>query len=97
MSALARLEIVPGTEGYSEDAELLIPRYEGVAFTEKYKSVLRHGPAPANRRIFDVTAEETIELALRNGLKEILYAQTESVQPTNREAGVMWTWLAFRK
>lgn len=208
MSALTQSKIVPGTEGYSEDAESLIPRYEGVSFIEKYKAVLhllptkaskildigagtggdaawlatkghcilaieptdqlretgarlhlssqiewlddslpmllktmarkevfdlalvtavwthldekerkqamsniaallkpgallimslRHGPAPANRRTFEVTAEETIELAQRDGLRESLYVRTESVQPTNRQAGVMWSWLAFQK
>jgi len=208
MSALTQSKIVPGTEGYSEDAESLIPRYEGVSFTEKYKAVLhllptkaskildigagtgvdaawlatkghcilaveptdplreagatlhlsseiewlddslpmllktmarqevfdlvlvtavwahlaekerkqamsniaallkpsallimslRHGPTPPNRRAFEVTAEETIELAQRDGLREILYTQTESAQPTNRQAGVMWSWLVFQK
>lgn len=208
MSALTRSKIVPGIEGYSEDAESLIPRYEGVPFTEKYKAVLhllptkaskildigagtgvdaawlatrghcilaveptdplreagaklhpssqiewlddslpmllktmarkevfdlvlvtavwahlaekerkqamsniaallkpgallimslRHGPTPANRRVFEVTAEETIELAQRDGLREALYTRTESAQPINRQAGVMWSWLAFQK
>ncbi|MGY6275280.1 class I SAM-dependent methyltransferase [Methylomonas sp. MgM2] len=57
---------------------------------------LRHGPTPAGRRAFEVTAEETIELARRDGLKEVLYVRTESAQPINRQAGIMWSWLAFR-
>lgn len=208
MSALTRSKIAPGTEGYAEDAEALIPRYEGVSFTEKYKAVLhllpetaskildigagtgvdaawlatkghcilaveptdalrkagtklhpssqiewlddslpmlhktmahnavfdlvlvtavwvhlaekermqamsnivallkpgsflimslRHGPSPANRRVFEVTAEETMALAEQNGLMTSLYAQTESAQQINRQTGVTWSWLAFQK
>lgn len=208
MSNLAQSNIVPGTEGYSEDAESLITRYESVSFVEKYRAVLhllpanasdildigsgtgvdaawlaakghrvlavepttplreaaaklhpsnqiewlddslpalsktmsrkeafdlvlvtavwahlaekerqqaisniavllrpgaflimslRHGPAPASRRIFDVSAVETIELARRFSLREDLHLLTASVQPINRQAGVTWTWLAFQK
>lgn len=200
--------LIPGTEGYSEDAEWLIPRYESVSFPEKYRAVLhmlpskpsmildvgagtgidsawlamnghnviavepvaafreagiklhpsskiewlddslpalskivprneifdvvlvaavwshlaphervqamasitallksgailvmsiRHGPAPANRRVFDVSSEETIELAIVNGFSVILKVQTLSVQQINRQAGVTWSWLVFKK
>lgn len=200
--------IVPGTEGYSEYAEWLIPQYESVPFVEKYKAVLhllptkaseildigagtgadaawlatkghyvlaveptgllreageklhpsnqiewledslpmlsktmgrekafdlvlviavwahlaeterqqamfniaallrpdallimsiRHGPAPTSRRIFEVSAEETIELAQRHSLKVTLHLLTASVQPINRQAGVTWSWLVFQK
>lgn len=57
---------------------------------------LRHGPAPANRRVFEVTAEETMALARRDGLKELLYVRTQSALPINQQAGVMWSWLAFQ-
>lgn len=208
MSNVMQSNIVPGTEGYSEDEESLIPRYESVPFVEKYKAVLhllpteaseildigagtgadaawlatkghyvlaveptdplreageklhpsnqiewlddslptlpktmarkeafdlvlvtavwahlaeterqqamvnvaallrpgallimslRHGPAPASRRIFEVSAEETIELAQRHSLKEILHLLTGSAQAINRQAGVTWSWLAFQK
>lgn len=208
MPVLTQSKIVPGTEGYSEDAESLIVRYEVVPFTEKYEAVLhllpakaskildlgagtgvdaawlatkghcilaveptnsfreagarlhpsnhiewlddslpmllktmvrkeafdvvlvtavwthlaekernqamsnittllkpgallimslRHGPAPKNRRIFEVTAEETIELAQQNGLEIALNVRTESTQPINRQSGVKWSWLAFQK
>ncbi len=201
-------KIVPGTQGYSEDAESLIPRHESVSFVEKYNAVLhllpakassildisagtgvdaawlstkghrvlaveptdairkagaerhpssqidwlddslptltrtmarkeafdlvlvtavwvhlseierqqalpnivallrpsallimslRHGPAPANRRVFSVTAGETIELAQQNGLRRVLHQQTQSTQPINRQTGVMRSWLAFQK
>ncbi|HJU71348.1 MAG TPA: methyltransferase domain-containing protein [Paucimonas sp.] len=199
--------VIPGTEGYIEDAELLIPRYESVSFLDKYKAVahlfpkkqskildigagtgvdaawlaakghcvlaveptspfrhaaaslhpsnriewlddslphlhktrtrresfdlvlvtavwmhlsaqerqqamsnianllkpsaflvisLRHGLAPSNRRVFDVSAEETIELAQKNGLLKKLYQRTESVQSINRQAEVTWSWIAFQ-
>lgn len=208
MPRLAPLSTVPGTEGYAEDAEALIPRYEGVSVADKYKAVLhllpvcainvldigagtgvdaswfakqghsvlaveptkafresgealhpsdqiewlddslpdltetrkrnarfnlvlvtavwshlaegerrramfnvaellehggllilslRHGSAPPNRRVFEVTAEETIELGQQNGLKISLLKRTESVQALNRNAGVTWSWLVFQK
>lgn len=56
---------------------------------------LRHGPVPAGRRMFDVSSTETIELARRHGLKPVLDVRTESIQESNRAAGVTWTRLAF--
>lgn len=58
---------------------------------------LRHGRAPANRRMFDVTAEETVDLAEREGLRNTLYLRTESTQLTNRLAEVMWSRLVFQR
>jgi protein-L-isoaspartate O-methyltransferase len=58
---------------------------------------LRHGPVPPRRRMFEVSAEETIELAQPHGLHPILNMQTPSIQLLNRIAGVNWTRLAFRK
>jgi 2-polyprenyl-3-methyl-5-hydroxy-6-metoxy-1,4-benzoquinol methylase len=58
---------------------------------------LRHGPVPAGRRMYPVGAEETVALAAINGLEALLVQQTPSVQPSNRQAGVTWTHLAFRK
>ncbi|MGR4868359.1 class I SAM-dependent methyltransferase [Variovorax sp. LARHSF232] len=57
---------------------------------------LRHGPVPVGRRMFEVSAEETIELARQHGLQPVLHVKTESVQASNRAAGVNWTRLAFR-
>lgn len=56
---------------------------------------LRHGPVSEGRRMFDVSAQETIELAEAHGLRPVLDLQTESVQPANRSTGVTWTRLAF--
>jgi SAM-dependent methyltransferase len=58
---------------------------------------MRHGPVPAGRRMFEVSSEETIELALAQGLQPVLNVLTESSQQRNRLAGVTWTNLAFRK
>jgi SAM-dependent methyltransferase len=56
---------------------------------------LRHGPVPDGRRMFEVSAEETILLAQSCGLQEILNVRAQSVQLANRDAGVTWTHLAF--
>ncbi|HUK00120.1 MAG TPA: class I SAM-dependent methyltransferase [Stellaceae bacterium] len=56
---------------------------------------IRHGPAPPARPTFDVSAEETIELARAQGLAVRANLRTESVQEANRRAGVTWTRLAF--
>jgi len=71
-------------------ASLLAP--EGVIVLS-----LRHGPVPAGRRMFQVSGDETIELAEPHGLKPVLNVRTESIQAHNRAAGVTWTHLAFRR
>lgn len=54
---------------------------------------LRHGPVPAGRRMFDVSAEETIALAAAEGLALVLRIDH---QPSPlRQPGVHWTRLAF--
>jgi SAM-dependent methyltransferase len=58
---------------------------------------LRHGPIPEGRRMFEVSAEETIRLANINGLRTVLNVQTESIQLANRHMGVTWSRLAFVK
>jgi SAM-dependent methyltransferase len=58
---------------------------------------LRHGPVPQGRRMFDVTAQETIALAEEQGLHALLNERSESIQESNRAAGVTWTRLAFRR
>ncbi|NML30321.1 class I SAM-dependent methyltransferase [Paraburkholderia antibiotica] len=58
---------------------------------------LRHGPVPTGRRMFDVSADETIRLASAQGLRLVRELRTASVQPGNREQGVSWTRLAFDK
>ena len=57
----------------------------------------RHGPVPPGRRMFEVSAEETIELARMQGLHPVLNLRAESSQEANRAAGITWTNLAFVK
>jgi SAM-dependent methyltransferase len=56
---------------------------------------LRHGPIPPGRRMFDVSAQETIALAAREGLSCIVNTVTASVQADRPD--VTWSRLAFRK
>jgi len=58
---------------------------------------IRHGPVPAGRRMFEIPAEETIELAQMQDLHPVLNLRTESRQEANRVAGITWTNLAFVK
>jgi SAM-dependent methyltransferase len=58
---------------------------------------LRHGPIPPGRRMFNVSAEEMIELARTHGLQAVLNLSVESSQEQNRIAGITWTKLAFVK
>jgi SAM-dependent methyltransferase len=55
---------------------------------------LRHGPIPPGRRMFEVSAEETIALAQRSDLFCTLKREAES---SLRQPGVSWTRLAFHK
>jgi SAM-dependent methyltransferase len=56
---------------------------------------LRHGPIPPGRRMFEVSAEETIALATREGLRCVVNTITASVQAGKPD--VTWARLAFRK
>jgi SAM-dependent methyltransferase len=56
---------------------------------------LRHGPVPAGRRMFDVAAEETMELAAAEGLS--LTLKVERQDGLFGRPGISWTRLAFSK
>ncbi|SEK05409.1 class I SAM-dependent methyltransferase [Paraburkholderia diazotrophica] len=58
---------------------------------------LRHGPIPDGRRMFDVSAEETVQLAKAHGLQPIHVVRSESVQRSNQRMNVTWTRLVFAK
>jgi SAM-dependent methyltransferase len=58
---------------------------------------IRRGPVPPGRRMFEVSAEETIALAGNEGLRPVLNLRSESSQEKNRAAGVSWINLAFMK
>ncbi len=54
---------------------------------------LRHGPVPAGRRMFDVSADETITLASREGLA--LTLRLDNQASAFARTDVTWTRLAF--
>lgn len=54
---------------------------------------LRHGPVPAGRRMFEVSAAETRELAARHGLATILDSEAPAILGG---PSVWWSRLAFR-
>jgi SAM-dependent methyltransferase len=58
---------------------------------------LRHGPVPPGRRMFTVSAEETVGLAEPEGLSLVLIRETPSVLRANQRVGISWTRLAFVK
>ncbi|KWF57396.1 class I SAM-dependent methyltransferase [Burkholderia pseudomultivorans] len=58
---------------------------------------LRHGPVPDGRRMFDVSADETVQLARMHGLRVAMNEHTGSVQRDNRHMAVMWSRLVFVK
>jgi SAM-dependent methyltransferase len=55
--------------------------------------LLRHGPVPAGRRMFEVSAEETVALARQNGL---FCVRVIAGKPEQRP-GVSWTRLWFAR
>jgi len=55
---------------------------------------LRHGPVPAGRRMFDVSAEETIELARTAGFD---CAHVNEREDMLGRADVRWSFLALRR
>jgi SAM-dependent methyltransferase len=76
---------VPGTEGYADDAELLIPRYESVNPCEKYQAVSHLFPTRPSL-ILDVGAGTGVDAAW---LAEAGH-QVPAVEPVTafREAGI---------
>lgn len=58
---------------------------------------LRHGPVPQGRTMYEVPPVEVVADAKRCGLEPVLRLRTASVQRANREAGVTWSQLAFRR
>jgi hypothetical protein len=56
---------------------------------------LRHGPVPPGRRMFEVSAAETIKLA--TGLEVLLNEHRASLRRQISDPNVSWTQLALRK
>ncbi|MFG3531824.1 class I SAM-dependent methyltransferase [Streptomyces sp. NPDC047917] len=55
---------------------------------------LRHGPVPAGRRMFDVSADETVALARSHGLDPVRLAGREDL---HARPGVRWSCLGLRR
>ncbi|CAB3638891.1 class I SAM-dependent methyltransferase [Achromobacter pestifer] len=55
---------------------------------------LRHGPVPAGRRMFDVSAEETLALAARHGLATLHQNSREDMLD---RADVRWSFLGLQR
>jgi hypothetical protein len=56
---------------------------------------LRNGPVPERRRMFAVSAADTIGLAEAAGLAPVVHLENQVAVTGN--PGVTWTRLAFRK
>ncbi len=56
---------------------------------------LRHGPVPAERRMFEVSGGDTMRLAAAAGLTPLVHLENQVAVSGN--PGVTWTRLAFRK
>jgi SAM-dependent methyltransferase len=58
---------------------------------------LRHGPVPEGRRMYEVTADETMALAAEHNLVCRLNAKPDESQRGANRAGVSWTRLWFAR
>ncbi|MEL6829602.1 MAG: class I SAM-dependent methyltransferase [Pseudomonadota bacterium] len=57
----------------------------------------RHGPIPEGRRMFEVSGKETIALAAKFGLKNLMHERIGSAAAENKARGIEWTKLVFEK
>ncbi|RKP50406.1 class I SAM-dependent methyltransferase [Trinickia fusca] len=55
---------------------------------------LRHGPVPAGRRMYEVSADETIALGRGHGLEPVHYSERDDAQG---RTDVSWSFVALRK
>lgn len=58
---------------------------------------IRHGPGPRDRPCFRASPDEICAWADAEGLGLLARREAASIQPTNRAAGVTWTWLALER
>jgi SAM-dependent methyltransferase len=79
----------------AERAEAVARLHELLAPGGRLLISLRHGPPPPNRRMFDVSDEETIALAERCGFR-LLHRAPGSADHLGR-ADVRWSSLAFAR
>lgn len=77
-------------EGMVEIARLAAPG-------AKVFFMLRHGPVPEGRRMFDVSADETAALAALHGFEPIFSLRHASLSKANDKSGVTWSRLIVSK
>ena len=58
---------------------------------------LRHGPVPSGRVMYEVSEQETADIARTHGFSTVFSETSASIQAQNRKQGVWWTKLVFRK
>jgi SAM-dependent methyltransferase len=58
---------------------------------------LRQGPSAPSHTVHEASARVTVDLASAHGLQMEREVRIESMQASDRAAGVYWTWLAFRR
>jgi hypothetical protein len=81
LDALQRCQAMPNVAALMRNGDVMIMS-------------LRHGPVPPGRRMFEVSAEETIALVQPLGRR---CALNQSAGAVVGQLGVSWTRLAFRK
>jgi len=59
--------------------------------------MVRHGPVPKGRRMFEISPDETISLAETSGMSCLYTARIQSIQAQNRAAGIEWTKHVFER
>jgi hypothetical protein len=70
----------------------LLKRYESISFADAQAPVLQL--IPPGRRMFEVSAEETIALVRRSNL---FCTSNREAEASLRQAGVSWTRWAYQK
>ena len=58
---------------------------------------LRHGPGHPDRPVSGIDASETLAQAQDCGLSVLRQCEKQSLQKTNQNADVRWTWLVFER
>jgi SAM-dependent methyltransferase len=58
---------------------------------------LRQGPSAPSETLHEASVAAAVDLATANGLRMEREVRIESMQASDRAAGIYWTWLAFRR
>ena len=80
-------EILVGVRVDMEQRQRAMPKLASLVRTGGAMIMkIRHGPVPPGRRMFEIPAEETIELAQMQDLHPVLNLRTQSSLEINRNA-----------